>query len=214
MPLKHVLLSLLGILIIVVLPHLNLIPLFGYSIPIILLVWLFLKQAGENFKDIGFSWKRFEIKSLLIGIPTAILSLAFMQLVFFPGLELLVELEASEASIYDFLKANPFQFVFTLIMGIIIGGLYEEIVFHGFIFTRLERMIPGKYATALAFAITSLLFGGYHYQLGMAGTINAFLIGMVYLGLFLAYKRNLWYSIVAHGTYNTIVISMIYVGWL
>ena len=99
-------------------------------------------------------------------------------------------------------------------MGWLIGGLYEEIVFHGFIFTRLEKMIKGKYTTSLSFLITASIFGAYHIQLGVDGLINAFVVGTVYLALFLFFKRNLWYSIICHGVYNSIVMTLIYYGYL
>ena len=214
MKIKDIFISIAVICIIVVFPHLQLIPIFGYSLPILLCVWLALSYSGERFSDIGFSFKRFEAKSILIGISIAVLTLAFMQLLFFPALEYIVTLEETEVELYDFIRENQWQFYFTLLMGWLIGGFYEEIVFHGFIFTRLEKMIGGNYSTHLSFVITSILFGVYHFQLGIGGLINALLVGCVYLLLFLMFKRNLWYSIMCHGVYNTLVMTLIYHGYL
>jgi len=137
-----------------------------------------------------------------------------MQLVFFPTLEYFVTFEETDVGLYDFIRENQWQYFFIIIMGWLVGGLYEEMVFHGFIFSRLEKIIPGNYATAIAFLGTSIVFGLYHFQLGAAGLINAFIVGAVYFALFLFYKRNLWYPIICHGTYNTIVITLIYYGYL
>lgn len=214
MSVKEFVINALTIVAIVTLPHTELIPLFGYSLPIILLVWFALHSANETFADIGFEPKRFKARSILIGSLIAAASLSFMQLAFFPVLDYFASFEEPSIGLYDFIKENKWQYFFTLIMGWLIGGFYEEIVFHGFIFSRLEKMIKGKYATALALFITVLLFGAYHYQLGAAGLINALIIGAVYLGLFLFFQRNLWYSIFCHGVYNTIVITLIYHGYL
>ena len=199
---------------IVVLPHLYILPSFTYSIPLLILAWFGLKSTNETFADTGFRFNRFTFKALGIGILCAILILSFMQLVFFPVLELMVELDDTQVDLYDFIRASPWQFALTVVLGWLIGGLYEELVFHGFIFTRLEKMLPGKYGTQLSFLITALLFGGYHVQLGAAGLINALVVGAVYLALFLRFKRNLWYAIICHGTYNTIVITLIYMDYL
>ncbi len=199
---------------IVVLPHLGLIPNFGYCIPILLLVWYTLRSHGETFSDIGFDLKSFRPKYVLIGGLVAIIALGFMQLIFFPLLELMVSFEDGDAGLYDFLKENRWQYMFLVIMGWIVGGVYEEIVFHGFMFTRMEKMIQGKFSTILSFVITSVLFGVYHYQLGSAGLINAFILGMVYLSLFLFFKRNLWSAIFCHGIYNTVVMTLIYFNYL
>lgn len=214
MRLKELLLNLFAIGLIVILPHTELIPLFGYSIPILIVVWLLLKHFNEDFSSIGFSLKQFHPKAILIGSLSAILILSFMQLIFFPLLENLVVFEEKEVGLYAFLKENKWQFYFTLLMGWIIGGVYEEIVFHGFLFTRLEKMVPGRFSTKIAFIITASIFGAYHYQLGAVGLINALIVGLVYLGLFLYFKRNLWYAIFCHGCYNSIVITLIYLGYI
>ena len=214
MSLKEILLNILTICVIVILPHTELIPNFGYSVPILLLVWIVLKYFNETFSKVGFSFKEFRLKSIIIGSLFAALTLSFMQLIFFPVLENFIVFEGTEIGLHAFIKGNKWQYFFIVIMGWLVGGFYEEIVFHGFIFSRLEKMIQGKYATAIAFTSTAIIFGAYHYQLGLAGLINALIVGAVYLGLFLFYKRNLWYSIFCHGVYNTIVITLIYHGYL
>jgi len=214
MSVKEILINTITICVIFILPHSGLIPNFGYSIPILLFVWLLLKYSKETFSDIGFSFKRFKLKPILIGSIVAVFSLSIMQLVFFPTLEYFVTFEETDVGLYDFIRENQWQYFFIIIMGWLVGGLYEEMVFHGFIFSRLEKIIPGNYATAIAFLGTSIVFGLYHFQLGAAGLINAFIVGAVYFALFLFYKRNLWYPIICHGTYNTIVITLIYYGYL
>ncbi|WP_053991643.1 CPBP family intramembrane glutamic endopeptidase [Mangrovimonas sp. TPBH4] len=211
---KEFIINIIAICAIVILPHTGLIPLFGYSIPILLFVWIVLKYSNETFSDIGFSFKRFKTNSILIGSLVAVVSLSFMQLVFFPILEYFVTFEEPDIGLYDFIRDNKWQYFFTLIMGWLIGGFYEEIVFHGFIYTRLEKMIQGRYSTYISFVLTACIFGAYHFQLGILGLINALIIGTVYLLLFLFLKRNLWYSIICHGVYNSIVMTMIYHEYL
>lgn len=208
------LLSILTICIIVLLPYAELIPFFGYSIPVLLITWLVLKYSDETFSDIGFSFKQFSLKSLLIGGIVAVLTLTFMQLIFHPILDLFVSLEYNDTGLHDTIRDGKLQFILMVIMGWLIGGLYEEIVFHGFIFTRLEKLIPGKYSTHISFAITAIIFGMYHITLGALGIVNAFIVGAVYLALFVYFKRNLWYPIICHGVYNTLVMTLIYYGYL
>lgn len=206
---KQILINVIAISTIFILPHTELIPLFGYSLPILLFVWIVLKYSNESFSDIGFSFKRFKVNSILVGSVVAVISLSFMQFIFFPALEFFMTFEDPSIGLYDFIKENRWQYFFTLIMGWLVGGFYEEIVFHGFIFTRLEKMIQEKHSKSISFVLTASIFGAYHYQLGTLGLINA-LLGAVYLALFLFFKRNLWYSIITHGVYNSIVIIMIY----
>ena len=207
-------LSIIAIGIIIFLPHAELIPFFGYSIPILLFIWFVLKYSKETFSDIGFSLRQFKPKSILIGALIAVLTLAFMQLIFHPVLDFFVSLEYKDAGLNDTIQGGKLQFFIMIIMGWLIGGFYEEIVFHGFIFTRLEKMFKGEYSTYISFVITSAIFGVYHIQLGASGIINALVVGAVYLTLFLYFKRNLWYSIFCHGFYNTMVMTLIYYDYL
>jgi membrane protease YdiL (CAAX protease family) len=207
-------LSIIAIGIIIFLPHAELIPFFGYSIPVLLFIWFVLKYSKETFSDIGFIIKQLKPKSILIGGLVAVLTLAFMQLIFHPVLDFFVSLEYKDAGLNDTIQGGKLQFFIMVIMGWLIGGFYEEIVFHGFIFTRLEKMFKGKYSTYISFVITSAIFGVYHIQLGASGLINALVVGAVYLALFLYFKRNLWYSIICHGFYNTMVMILIYFDYL
>jgi uncharacterized protein len=211
---KEILLSLFAIIIVLLVPHSGIIPLpFGYCIPIMIFVWFFLKQYKENFTSIGFSFKRFEIRAVLIGTLAGILIWSFLNWVFFPVLEKFIELPAADLGDFAKIKGNTGFYIFLLAMGWIVGGFYEEIIFHGFIFTRIEKMMPGKYALLLSFLLTNLIFAFYHVQLGTAGVINAFLAGSAYHALMLYYKRNMWYAVFAHAVFDTIALTFMYAGY-
>lgn len=211
-----ILASVFAIVFVTVLPHSGFVSFFpfAYTLPVLALVWFYLKMNKETFADIGFSFKSIRFRSLLKGGLAAVLALLFLRMIFFPILESIVQFESVDVELYTKLRGNTGFYIFILIMGAVVGGLYEEIVFHGFIFRRLEKMIPFKHKTLFSFLLTSLIFGLYHYQLGTADAINAFMMGTVYLGLFLFYKRNLWYSIFCHAIYNSIVITLLYVGYI
>ena len=211
---KNIVIDSLAILAIALIPHTGIIPNFGYSIPLLLLVWLVLRFNKETFCNIGFRWKSFSWHALLIGTLAGIAVFCFNQLLFLPILDYFVSFQEPEIGINTFLKQNIWTYLFILIMGWIIGGFYEEIVFHGFIFTRLEKMIPGNKKTLWSFLITAIIFGLYHIQMGPIGVINAFIAGIAYHSLALYFDRNLWYSIICHGVYNAIVITTIYMGYL
>jgi len=210
----QIILNVIAIALIIFLPYAELFPFFGYSIPIILFTWLVLKYSNETFSDIGFSLNLLTPKSIIVGGIVAILTFAFMQFIFHPILNVFVPLEYDDAGLNDTIQGGTLQFLIMVIMGWLIGGFYEEIVFHGFIFTRLEKMINLSYSTQISFVITAVIFGAYHILLGPSGIINAFVVGAVYLGLFVYFKRNLWYSIFCHGFYNTMVMTLIYFDYV
>ena len=211
---KEILLSLLAIAFVVIIPHTGLVPFpFGYCIPVLLVAWLVLKLNKENFSNTGFKLKDISIKALLAGIVMAIILFAFLTEVFFPFIHKLTDLPAVDLGDIANIKGNTGFYIFLLAMGWLVGGLYEEIIFHGFIFTRLEKLFPLKYAMPAAFLICNIIFAFYHYQLGAEGVINAFIAGCVYHALMLHYKRNMWYAIFCHAVYDTIALTYIYAGF-
>jgi membrane protease YdiL (CAAX protease family) len=211
---KEIFFTLIAIAFVVLIPHSGIVPLpFGYSIPVLIFVWLYLKRTKENFDSIGFSFKRFELNSVFKGTITAILLFSFLNWAFFPLLERIVDLPPADLGDFARMRGNTGFYIFILAMGWIVGGFYEEIIFHGFIFTRLEKIIPGKYAVPLSFLFCNTIFALYHLQLGAEGTINAFIAGSIYHALMIHYKRNIWYAIFCHAVFDTIAITFIYAGY-
>lgn len=206
--------TLCAILFVVVLPHAGIIPFpFAYSIPVLVFVWLFLKHNKENFTSIGFSFKQFHIKPVLISLGSAIALFSFLNWVFFPLLLKLIDLPAVNLGDFTKIRGDTTFYIFILAMGWIIGGFYEEIVFHGFIFTRLEKLFSGRYAMLISFLLSNIIFALYHLQLGPIGVINAFIAGICYHALMLYFKRNMWYAIFCHAIYDTIALTYIYAGY-
>ena len=202
------------ILVAVILPHLLPLPFFSFALVIMVMVWLFLKYDQSSFADIGFSFSKFKIRALLYGVPLAIAIVVFTQFVTFPLIDLIFSFPETEVEMYDKVEGDLSFYLLMVVMGWLIGGVNEEIIFRGFIFLQLKKVVAGKYKTQISFLLTSILFGLYHLQLGPADTINAFLAGMAYHLIFMKFKENLWYSIMCHGIYNTIVITLLYLGYL
>lgn len=212
---KNIFLTILAICLVTILPHFGIIPLpFGYVVPILLFIWLFLKYNKENFSSIGFSFKAFTLRCFLIGTITGVSIFSFLYFVFFPLLQYIVDIPDTRVELYDSLKGNTGLYLFLLVMGWLVGGLYEEIVFHGFIFTYIEKLLPQRMSFIVGFIITNLLFGLYHIQLGYDGVINAFLAGVGYHIVILMNKRNLWYGIICHAIFDTIALTLLYLGYI
>jgi membrane protease YdiL (CAAX protease family) len=210
---KEVVLIIFAISFVFLFPHFGFLPVpFLYVLPVLVVVWWFLKRSGETFIDIGFSFKRFEIKSVFIGAASAIVLFVFLQHVFFPLLSTIIDLHPANLEDFKSINHHPFNFIFILIAGFIVGGFYEELVFHGFVFTRIEKMVKGKFVVPIAFILTNVIFGLYHFQLGTAGMLNAFVAGCAYQYLMIKFHRNLWYSIFFHAFFDAIGLTYIYLG--
>jgi membrane protease YdiL (CAAX protease family) len=208
------LVAILVIIFVVLFPHFGLIPIpFGYTIPILIVIWLTLKRTKENFDSVGFSFRKFELKSVWIGAVSAILLFLSLNYVLFPLIKKVIYLPDANLESFKFIRHHFINYLFIVIMGWVVGGVYEELVFHGFIFTRLEKMTNIKYMTQVSFIITNVVFGLYHVQLGPQGMLNAFFCGCAYQALMIRFNRNIWYAIFFHAFFDTIALSLIFLGY-
>ena len=210
-----VLLSILTIAFCFFVPHYANLTIFIYPIVVLIVVWLYLKYISkENFSDIFFSFKRFQVKAIWIGIIAAILLSLFFRFAWDPFINSVIPSGKIDLSDFAGIRDSPVNYVIVLLLALLVGGFYEEIIFHGFIFTRLEKIFKGKWATFIAFILTTIIFGLYHFQQGLKGILLTAIAGAVYHVLILKFNRNLWYGVFVHAFFDFIGLTLIYLGKL
>jgi len=208
-------LSILAIAFCFFIPHYAKLPIFIYPIVVLIVVWLYLKYISkENFSDIFFSFKRFRVKAIWIGIIVAILLSLFFRFAWDPFINKIIPSGRIDLSDFASIRNSPVNYAIILLLALLVGGFYEEIIFHGFIFTRLEKIFKGKRATITAFMLTTIIFGFYHFQQGLKGILLTAIAGAVYHVLILKFNRNLWYGVFVHAFFDFIGLSLIYLGKL
>ena len=91
----------------------------------------------------------------------------------------------------------------------------EEMVFRGFLLTRLELLLGGGLAASVfAVAGQALIFGVGHWYLGLRGVATAALIGLVMGVIYVTNGRNLVPLIIAHGLTDSLSLTAIYARWV
>jgi uncharacterized protein len=193
-------------------PHYGGFPFFSYAVIVLLVIWLFLKYISkESFKNIFFSFKDFKSKAIWLGAIAAIILFVLLQYAIMPLTQKFFPNRTINLHDYDFIKGNFVNYTLVMIAALIVGGFYEELVFHGFIFTRLEKIF-NKHQTIIAFILTAIIFAVYHFQQGILGMINAGIAGCAYNTFILKNNRNLLYGLFFHAFYDFIGLSFIYAG--
>ncbi|MCO5247806.1 MAG: CPBP family intramembrane metalloprotease [Chitinophagales bacterium] len=77
-----------------------------------------------------------------------------------------------------------------IVIGFVLGGLLEEILFRGFLMTRISKFLKGNQTTDInALFLTSILFGLCHLYQGWSGVISTGIIGFLFGIIFLVYKK-------------------------
>ena len=210
-----VFLSILTIAFCFFIPHYANLTIFVYPIVVLIVVWLYLRYISkETFANIFFSFNRFQVKAIWIGIIAAILLSLFFRFAWDPFINSIIPSGKIDLSDFRSIRNSPVNFIIILVVALLVGGFYEEIIFHGFIFTRLEKIFKGKWATFIAFILTTMIFGLYHFQQGIKGILLTGIAGAIYHVLILKFKRNLWYGIFVHAFFDFIGLTLIYLGKL
>ena len=101
-----------------------------------------------------------------------------------------------------------------LVVAIAGAGFGEELVYRGFLFERLGRLLGTSAAAKMAIVLaTALLFGAIHYPVhGIYSATQAFINGLVF-GTTFAITGRLWLLILAHAAFDVLAILIIYAGW-
>lgn len=207
---KHTLISGFIILFLVLFPHFVPLPFYSYAIVCILVISGYLKNRHQSLSELGLSGRP-TLHAFLVGIVSAILWIGFNKWIYHPFI--IHYFKVPRYTEYDFLRNQFSRLITTVAAAWLIGGLYEEIVFRGFIQKTAERwFMHSGHSFWIAGLLNSLLFGLYHWQQGIFGVIGAVMGGLFWTYLLARYKGNLWYPIFSHALFDSIALWMIYKG--
>src|SRR6185312_177589 len=178
-------------------PHFVPLPFYSYTVVCLGVIIFYLRKQNKTFRNLGLKPNGLTTHTFIVGIVSALLLVAFNKWVYHPLITHFFLVEPYTE--YDFIRKKLFNLLITIIAAWMIGGFYEELIFRGFIQTKLgEWVIKFKYSFWFTGLLTSMLFGLYHWQQGIFGMIPSFLAGLLWTWLLWRYKGNLWFPIISH----------------
>ncbi|NOW93936.1 CPBP family intramembrane glutamic endopeptidase [Mucilaginibacter sp. SG564] len=211
---KRFLFDVMMIIVLVIFPHLGLMPMYAFAILLLLLIGGYLRLYKEGFSDIGFRFRDISFRSFWLG---GSIGLGFAMLMYWLLGPLLTWLGFAPANVSDFyyIRHNAIQLFVLLAIASFLVIPFEEIVYRGFIFTRIRAMTDdSKYSFAISGLITSIIFTLYHYQEGAGAMISIFIGANFVIWLYKIVKGNLWYLIFFHIVYDIFMLTAIYLGYM
>ena len=85
---------------------------------------------------------------------------------------------------------EEYRYAIALSFGV---GIFEEIIYRGFLYWQISLYLP----FAAALILTNVIFGLLHIGTGRENALSTFILGMIYSGLSI-YFDSLWIAILAH----------------
>jgi membrane protease YdiL (CAAX protease family) len=177
-----------------------------------LMVWFILWSRGDGPSAIGLgrpmSWPRTILLALVVMVGATVAALLAQQLA-----APLTDGRGPDISRFDRVRGNPGVLGVTLVSVWFNSAFGEELIWRGFLLTRLTHVLGGSRGALWgSVAISSVLFGLVHVYQGLAGVVTTGVIGLVFCLFFVLVKRNLWVLIIAHGLMQLMSFTAMYFG--
>ena len=176
------------------------------------LAWISMWLRGVGWRDLGLrlepGWPRLIAMGIAAGFAMEALELFAIQ-------PLLVRLTGQYPNLSQFkeLVGNPIVLLEAITVSWLLAALGEELVWRGHVMNRLADLFGrNRWAWAASLLLASVAFGYAHVYQGMTGMLENFIDGAFLGTLYLAYGRNLWVPIIAHGITDTIDSLIVFSG--
>jgi membrane protease YdiL (CAAX protease family) len=196
----------LAVALLIVLPGAVTLPGF-WTIPISALLVLGWAAASRTpLSALGLAWNRRAPALIVVGLALGVaLKLAMKALV----MPLMGADPVNHA--YHALAHNTAALPGAIFSMIVAAGFGEELIFRGFAFERLGRLIGTRsWGKAAAVALTTVGFAAAHYAgQGLAGVQQAAVTGLVFGSLY-ALTGRLWLTAAMHAAFDLTALALIY----
>ncbi len=177
------------------------------------LITILNHRRGVNWRDLGLKRPRkiwLTLLQALVVFAGTIIAVYAATLITEQFFE---EPESLNARFGD-MEGNLQLYLWWVLLSWVVGGFSEEMIFRGFLLTRVEAMIKSRWAsTTLAIVFQAAVFASVHlYYQGAYGALQLF-PAAIFIGIcYVLFGRNLWPLILAHGTMNTLGFLGNYLG--
>jgi membrane protease YdiL (CAAX protease family) len=174
---------------------------------LLVLGWAWISDTPPQ--ALGFRTPRRWIVTLAAGIASGVLFKLVMKALVMP----LLGAPPINAS-YHFLAGNAAALPGMIAAVLFSAGFCEEVLFRGYLFERLGKLLgPGPAAALATVLVSASVFALAHYTgQGLPGVEQAAVTGLVFGGIFL-WRRQIWLLVVAHAAFDLTAIALIYWSW-
>lgn len=170
------------------------------------------RKNKEQLQSIGLKNPTNLLKTILLAFLLGIIIELIIEIVFNPLFERMTG-TAINLSDVDF-NNSIIGYIIWVIVGFILAALPEEILFRGFILTRVSNLFDDiKVGNIIGLIVSSATFGLCHLYQGWAGVLSTGFIGFLLGIIFLQSNKNIWVCVLIHGFINFTGLSILYFGY-
>jgi membrane protease YdiL (CAAX protease family) len=178
-------------------------------------VWLGLRLRGQGWADIGLRLRFAGRRAVIGAVLKSWLVFGAALSAFVVGSVLMAKItgipQAADTSGYEYLRGNLSMLILALAAVYLVSSFGEEVIYRGFLITRLSDMgAGGHWATGAAVVVSAIIFGLAHFDWGVVGIVQTGFMGLALGTSFVMLRRNLWVLVLAHAYMDTILLVQMY----
>jgi len=174
---------------------------------IVIVTLIFVKASRRP--TLAMVWRSVPA-SLALGAAVGVVSAIGFGMVVEPLIAALTG-EPVDLSSFAKVEGDLANFLVLLALGLVFGGMIEELIFRGFAIGWGSAAFGERFAWPLA-VLSAAVFGFTHLYQGWSGVLSTGLAGFLLGALYVLSGRRLLPAMVAHMTNNAIGITALYLG--
>jgi membrane protease YdiL (CAAX protease family) len=187
------------------------------NVLMLLTIWLALRRRGQTWAHLGLRFRpggpRAIGRAVLQSLAVVVVALAAFILASMLTRGLATGAAAADTGGYDYLRGNLPMLILALAAVYVVSSFGEEVVYRGFLMTRVAEMDGGtRRAWGAAILVGAVVFGLAHFGWGLIGIIQTTFMGLALGAAYLIVKRNLWVLVLAHAYMDTALLVQVYLG--
>ena len=201
----------------IVLPDMPLLRYTYLSLVFVLALVLWLKLRGEKLSDFGLIVPRRWLLYAALGVGLAAVDIVVDGIVRSISTPLIVSWTGADPHLdqktFAELKGNLPLFLMVVPSIWLFAGFGEEFLYRGYLLNRIAQILGGSRAAWVVAVIgQAAAFGLAHFYQGPVGMFPIFVGGLLSGTVSVAWGRNLWPVMVAHGLVDTLGFTFLYLG--
>ena len=187
------------------------------NVAMLVVIHLGLRARGQTWEHLGVGFRFAGGAALLRTVLQSVAILVAALAAFVGGSILTAHMGPARASAdmsgYEYLFGNPAMLMVALAAVWVGSSFGEEVVYRGFLMTRVAEIGKGTPAAwSAALVVSALVFGLAHFDWGVAGVVQTTFMGLALSGSFLLVRRNLWSLVLAHAYLDTLLLVQLYLA--
>lgn len=179
-------------------------------------IWAGLRVRGQGWAHLGLRWGSVDRRAVVRALVRSVLVFVAAAAAFVLGSVVAAPLAGAagpDMSGYNYLQGNLTMLLAALAAVYVVSSFGEEVIYRGFLITRLEALGGGgRWARAMAVAGSAVVFGLIHFDWGLVGMVQTALMGLALALAYLAVGRNLWVLVLAHAYMDTLLLVQLYLA--